>query len=299
MSLLDPTLTLFLILMTFLISVSLIYMINSRYLSSLSRVRSLIRFLDKGIALAKSLEVEFGILRVEGFHTARGYRVMTEFSRSRSVSVESISYEGLCSSSYMLAVDSRGVGRLVAPAAKIVSREGRNVVIMCLDPSKTPKVSKIVEMSDSRTSVKSELRVINGKYVVKASWTAGSAGQWRVLYDEKRGVYTVTTEFGAESRARSAVIKLCVEPYTVLAGEICRQVFEFKKPGEEALTELEGLQERRILVEHLGLINLSKLARSLGITTYPHISGYVENIVKVRLILNMPFLRDVVKEEMI
>ncbi|MEM0025983.1 MAG: hypothetical protein QXV41_05385 [Zestosphaera sp.] len=47
---------------------------------------------------------------------------------------------------------------------------------------------------------------------------------------------------------RNAVVKLCVKPSTILASEVCRKVLEFKKPGEEALTELEGLQERRIFM---------------------------------------------------
>ncbi|MEM4697289.1 MAG: hypothetical protein QXS63_05615 [Zestosphaera sp.] len=98
---------------------------------------------------------------------------------------------------------------------------------------------------------------------------------------------------------RNAVVKLRVKPSTILASEVCRKVLEFKKPGEEALTELEGLQERRIFIEHLNLVNLGRLAKSLGITAYPHISGYAENMVKVKLILNVPFSRDVVKEEAI
>ncbi|MEM3923046.1 MAG: hypothetical protein QXZ48_01975 [Zestosphaera sp.] len=52
------------------------------------------------------------------------------------------------------------------------------------------------------------MRIINSKYVVKASWLASSAGQWKVLYDEKKGVYTVTTEPSVEGRVRNAVVKL-------------------------------------------------------------------------------------------
>lgn len=94
--------------------------------------------------------------------------------------------------------------------------------------------------------MKSEVRIINSKYIVKASWPASSVGQWKVLYDEKKSVYTVTTEPSAEGKVRNVVIKLCVKPSTILASEVCKQVLEFKKPGEEALTELEGIQERRI-----------------------------------------------------
>jgi len=297
LSLLDPTLMLFLIFVALLVSVPFLIRVSSS--RSLSRVRSLIKFLSEGITLTKPLKVEFGVLRARGYYSNRGYHVVTEFLSSSNALVESISYEGLCSSSYLLAVDSKGVGYLVAPAVKVISREGRNVVIACLDPSKTPKISKLVEVSDSRASVKSEVRIINSKYVVKASWPASSAGQWKVLYDEKKGVYTVTTEPSVEGKVRNAVVKLCVKPSTILASEVCRKVLEFKKPGEEALTELEGLQERRIFIEHLNLVNLGRLAKSLGITAYPHISGYAENMVKVKLILNVPFSRDVVKEEAI
>ncbi|MEM4628979.1 MAG: hypothetical protein QXL83_03355 [Zestosphaera sp.] len=111
----------------------------------------MIKFLSKSITLTKPLKVEFGVLRARGYYSNRGYHVMTEFLSSSAL-VESISYEGLYSSSYLLAVDSKGVGYLVAPAVKVISREGRNVVVACLDPSKTPKISKLVEVSDSRAA---------------------------------------------------------------------------------------------------------------------------------------------------
>ncbi|MEM1604462.1 MAG: hypothetical protein QXZ48_01970 [Zestosphaera sp.] len=66
MSLLDPTLTFFLIFMALLISVPfLIRVSNSR---SLSRVRSLIKFLSKSITLTKPLKVEFGVLRARSYY---------------------------------------------------------------------------------------------------------------------------------------------------------------------------------------------------------------------------------------
>lgn len=66
LSLLDPTLTFFLIFMALLISVPfLIRVSNSR---SLSRVRSLIKFLSKSITLTKPLKVEFGVLRARSYY---------------------------------------------------------------------------------------------------------------------------------------------------------------------------------------------------------------------------------------
>lgn len=289
-----PILIIALIVLLYLVIV-LVRVSNSR---SASRIKSLTRFSSEGISLAKPLQVEFGVLRAIGYYS-KGYHVITEFLKRGSAFVDSISYKDLCSDAYLLAVDWRGIGYLVAPAVKIVSRGGKNVVIMCLDPLKTPKISKLVEVVDSRTRVESEVKIVDGRYVVKASWPASSATQWRVVYDEKKGVYTITTEPAVEVRVRNVLVKLCVKSSVLSAGEICRHVLEVKKPGEEVLRELEGLQERRVFIEHLDLVNLASLARSLGITTYPHISGYAENMIRVKLVLNIPFSKDVVKEEVI
>jgi len=263
---------------------------------SVSRVKSLIRFLDDGISLAKPLQVEFGVLRARGYY-GKGYRVTAEFVGSGSALVSKIRYEDLCSDAYLLAVDERGVGYLIAPAAKIRSRVGRNAVIACLDPSKTPKLSKSLEISESQTLVKSEVRVDEGGYLIKASWIVTGTGQWRVVYDEKKGVYTIVSEPDAGSRVRGAVVKLCVKPRIPFAREFCVKTLEIKKPGDEVVRELERLKERKIIIEHVNNINLRKLAKHLGITNYPHISGYAGESIKVKLILDKPLSKDLVREE--
>ncbi|MEM0014493.1 MAG: hypothetical protein QXS42_01055 [Zestosphaera sp.] len=268
---------------------------NSR---AASAVRSSVRFFDDGILLAKPMEVEFGLLKARGYYS-RGYHITTEFFRRSSALVDRITYSDLCSDTYLLATDSRGVGYLIAPGVRIASREGRNVIIMCMDPSKIPKLSKSIEITESQTSVRSEVELKDGRYVVKASWAVSTPGQWGVLYDEKKGVYTITTTPEVRGRVRGAAVKLCARPQQALAVEICDTVLEVRRPGEEVVRELSNLQERKVVVEHLNLINLSRLAKSVGITTYPHISGYANGMVRVKLVLDIPLARNVVREEVI
>lgn len=265
---------------------------------SISRIKNLTRFNDDGVSLAKPVSVEFGVLRVRGYYS-RGYHVATEFLRKGSAVVDVISYEDLCSDAYLLAVDASGVGYLIAPAAKITSREGKNVVITCLDPSKTPRLNKSIEVTESQTIMKSSVDLINGRYLIKGSWVIGSAGQWRVVYDEKKGVYTITTEPEVENRVRGAVIKLCVKPQMTFASEFCAKVAEVRKLNEEVTRELEGLRRREIIIDHLNTIDLRKLIKTLGITKYPHISGYAKEAIKVKLVLDKALKRDIVKEEVI
>jgi hypothetical protein len=75
------------------------------------------------------------------------------------------------------------------------------------------------------------------------------------------------------------------------------KTLEIKKPGDEVVRELERLKERKIIIEHVNNINLRKLAKHLGITNYPHISGYASESIKVKLILDKPFSKDLVREE--
>jgi len=260
------------------------------------RVKSLTTLHDDGISLNKPVQVELGFLRARGYYS-RGYHVTAEFTSTGSAFVSKIRYEDLCSDAYLLAVDERGIGYLIAPAAKINSRVGRNVIIACLDPSKTPKLSKTLEIAEPQTLVKSEIKVTDGRYLIKASWTVSGLKQWRVVYDEKKGVHTIISEPDTRSKARNAVVKLCVKPQTPLAGEFCVNALKIEKPGDEAVRELEGLKERKIIIEHLNNINLRKLSEHLGITNYPHISGYARESIKAKLILNIPLARDLVREE--
>lgn len=264
-------------------------------------VRDLVRFLDEGVLLAKPLEVEFGILKAYGYYS-KHYRVSVDFRGHDKALVDKIPYDVLCSSAYLLATSSKGVGYLIAPGVKITSPLGRNVVILCLDPSKTPRLSKSIV---GREGIKSEVSLAGGKYVAKASWIVTTPTQWRVVYDEKKGVYTITTTPESESGLRGATLKLCVKPQQIFIplhifpAEICSFVLEIRKPGEEVVKELEGLPGRKIIIESMDLIDLSRLASSAGVTTYPHISGYAEGMIKVKLIHDIPLARDVIVEEVI
>ncbi|MEO3993681.1 MAG: hypothetical protein QN229_05220 [Desulfurococcaceae archaeon TW002] len=273
---------------------SSIYLIqHARDSEKVSRVKELIQFLDDGLTLAKPLEVEFGILRAHGYYSSGRhphYKVNTEFSVSSSGLVDKIKYSDLCSNKYFLGVEKKGVGYLVAPAVKIVSHEFSGVVILCLDPSRVPEFSKSIVGEEG---IKSELFLRNGRYVVKASWVVSTPTQWRVIYDKKKGVYTITTAPEGKSRVGSAAVKLCVTK------EVCNSILELQKPGEEVVKEVESLQERKIIITHLNLINLAEIASSAGVTTYPHISGYAEGMIRVKLIHKIPLAKDVIVEEVI
>jgi len=265
---------------------------------SVSRVKNLTQFLDDGISFSEPVQVEFGVLRARGYYS-RGYHVATEFTVSSSALASKIRYEDLCSDAYLLAVGKQGIGYLIAPAVKISSRVGRNVVIMCLDPAKTPKLSKSLEITESQALVKSEVKVADSGYLVRASWLVTGIKQWRIVYDEKKGVHTIVSEPDAGSKIRGVMVKLCVKPRIPFAGEFCINFLEIKKPGDEVVRELEGLKERKIIIEHLNNINLRKLTKNLGITNYPHISGYAGESIKVKLVLNIPLAKDLVKEEVL
>jgi len=66
-------------------------------------------------------------------------------------------------------VDEQGIGYVITPAAMINSRVGGNAVITCLDSSKTSKLSKTLEIAEPQALVKSEIRVTDGRYLIKAS----------------------------------------------------------------------------------------------------------------------------------
>ncbi|MFN3268256.1 MAG: hypothetical protein ACK416_03235, partial [Zestosphaera sp.] len=162
-----------------------------------SRIRSMIQFLDDGILLAKPLEVEFGFLKACGYYSGH-YRVVVDFKGHSKALVDKIPYSVLCSSAYLLATDSLGVGYLIAPGVKVTSRLG-SVAILCLDPSKTPRLSKSIAGLEGITS---EVSLVGGKYVARASWVTTTHTQWRVVYDEKKGTYTITTTPESGSRLR-------------------------------------------------------------------------------------------------
>lgn len=264
-----------------------------------SRIRSMIQFLDDGISLAKPLEVEFGFLRACGYYS-KHYQVVVDFEKYSKALVDKIPYSALCSGAYLLATDSMGVGYLIAPAVKVTSPRLGGVAILCLDPSKTPRLSKSIVGLEGITS---EVSLVGGKYVVRASWTTTTYSQWRVVYDEKKGIYTITTTPKSESRLRGATLKLCVKSRRtfiiprLFPVEICSSVLEIRKPGEEVVKELEGLPERRIIVESMNYLNLARLASTAGVTTYPHISGYAEGMIKAKLTHDIPLKKDVVVEE--
>ncbi|MFN3268243.1 MAG: hypothetical protein ACK416_03170, partial [Zestosphaera sp.] len=100
-----------------------------------------------------------------------------------------------------------------------------------------------------------------------------------------------------------AKLKLCVKPRQtfiippIFPAEICSSILEIQKPGEEVVKELEGLPERKIIVESMDYLNLARLASTAGVTTYPHISGYAEGMIKAKLTHDIPLKKDIVVEE--
>ncbi|MEM2021555.1 MAG: hypothetical protein QXP80_04970 [Zestosphaera sp.] len=265
---------------------------------AVSRVKELTSFLKEGLSFAKPLSVEFGVLSARGYY-ARGYHVETRFSGIKTAVLSNISYNDLCSVSYLLAVDKRGVGYFISPAVRINSDDGKNVLIACLDPLKIPRLGKSVEVVNASSIASSSVNLIDGKYVLKASWSVVGAGSWRVVYDERRRTYTVATGSEERGKVRGFRVDLCVKPPIKYGSEICRTAINIEKPVQEVTEVMQGLNTRKVLITHKGLVNLLKIAREVGVEIYPHISGYAENTVRVRLVLDIPLAKDIVREEVI
>lgn len=272
--------------------------ITRSHIKAVSAVRRMLAVSGEGISIGKPVDAELGRLHTSVWQGRRRY-TSVKFSSFKEVVLSTITYEDLCSGGYLLAVGPNRTGYLEVPAMRISSGLYKNVLILCMDPNKVPRVAKSIEVSEDSSTAKALVEVLDGRYLARVSWVSHELPSWRLVYDPQRKMHRIVKEPGERSRARSLRVEICVRSPEYPTSEVCSVIAKIAKVGSEESGALEGLTNRKIVVIHKDKLDLLELAKELEVSRYPHISGYSEGCVRVKVILDIPSAMDIKREELI
>ncbi|MCX8185359.1 MAG: hypothetical protein RMI56_02925 [Sulfolobales archaeon] len=273
-------------------------LIYSRSSKAVLAIKKILVTSDSGISLPGHTEGELGKVYVST-HSRRSRRTVVGFSAISKISLNYVSYRDLCFSSYLLALDAGGSGYLEAPAIRVISEQYRNTFIVCLNPLVTPRLTKRVDVFEDASLAEGVVELVSGYYQARATSLRHDLPSWRLVYDAGRGIYRIVKELGESVRVGEVRVEVCVKPLKYLPTKICATIVRSDKLGLEEWGRLEGLTKLKILVFHKDSIDLFKLSREVNLSKYPHISGYSEGLVSVKLVLESSPTRRVEREEIL
>ncbi|MCS7099396.1 MAG: hypothetical protein RMH84_03710 [Sulfolobales archaeon] len=273
-------------------------LIRARPPKAVEEVRIMLRTLDSGISLPRYVEGELGRVFIVT-QRAGGWSTVVEFSAESKLILKDVLYRDLCSTTYLLALDERRLGYLEAPAIRVTSEPYRDTFIMCLNPQSVPRISKKVSVFEDTSSVEGVIELLDGFYRARAVWLPHELPSWRLIYDSRRRTFRIVKESRDGAVVGEVQVDVCVRPPTRLRTEVCATVVRSSRLGSEVRGSLDGLRELKLLITHRDNANLFKISGELGVSRYPHVSGYSEGCVSARVVLQTSTTQRISGEELL
>ena len=106
----------------------------------------------------------------------------------------------------------------------------KGVVGIFIDPSKAPVKRVVLSVKSTHSGeALGEVTVVGGGFAGKVSWICQAEKVQKIIYDEKRGVYSLLEEPVDKPRARAVRLEVCGKASS--GKEFCSEIAVVREPG--------------------------------------------------------------------
>jgi len=284
---------LILVLATFFIAVMTLIMLSLSRYNKLAKFKAWVRVTDSELILPTQLGVGLGHITISFYRAGRSYSYKVSSTQIKKVEFAKVlKLDELCSSGfYAIAEDDELL--IHAPGFMVTEGVYKGIVGVCIDPSKAPvkRVMLSVKSTHSDEALR-EATVVGGGFAGKVSWIYQAEKVQKIIYDEKRGVYSFLEEPVDKPRARAVRLEVCGKASS--GKEFCREIAVVREPGGVAEVGFTTIGKRMpvFTTKNCGIC-IQNLLKEMHNT----LAGYAEGRVRAKLVMDIPLGVDLISTE--